>query len=158
MALLPTSITFEPGDPLPSTKFNGLVGASVELSEAFSAEHRADGRHIGLRFECAIASVRWDTSTSPSAWRPYGEQRGLQGLVRDGSQPPNAYDPIFTITDPELAAWPKDRIGVLAYDSASLAYFVWQINGNDIQIPEPRRIAPSTSEPNVLTVIVFGLR
>lgn len=158
MSLVPTTVTFEPGDPLPSTKFNGLVGASVELSEAFSHEHRADGRHVGLRFEQARAAVRWVESESPHAWRPYGPQEGLQGEVRDGSQPPNAYDPVFTITDPELAALPADRIGVIAYDLASLSWYVGEISNSRIRIREPPRYVWGTGEPNTLTVLVFGLR
>lgn len=69
MAFNGSTLQFKPGDPLPATKHNSLVASSVEMSEAFAAEHRSDGVHVGLRFEaeCVYAErssvgVGWERS------------------------------------------------------------------------------------------------
>lgn len=51
----PTHLEFLPGEPLPAGKVNGLVGATVEVTEAATHEHSPDGLHIHIRFEMAMA-------------------------------------------------------------------------------------------------------
>lgn len=54
---------FEPGEPFPSTKMNGLILASRELDTAFRAEHDVGGLHRHIRFEHGVLVASWDGSS-----------------------------------------------------------------------------------------------
>lgn len=104
MGLQPTGIRFSPEDPLPASRYNSIVHASVEVQRAFVDEQGERGDHPTYRFAQAGALLEW----TGTAWR-LASSDGVDSV--GGS----LAEPAITLARPMFSGQSR---GVIANDAA----------------------------------------
>lgn len=100
------NINFQPGEPLPAAKHNGLVFAAEEQVTAFAGEHDPAGRHLHVRFEFAACLAAW----TGAIWEiVFGDRASIVTISRSSM--------LVRISDPDEEVLDHNALGVIAMDS-----------------------------------------